>query len=226
MMRALALPFLLAALASSAQDCPGVIEYWTAYGRCKPVVVPEFEVRYAVEGVDTQWYASASAARDTAWMKEAWAWIEHVNDSVCPRERVVRYKPCDPAIPDTLTYTGLVNSDPNRSLAVDWRQVISIRFINLRILSLPPNYKRIAYLAGGDVTGVRFMPDGRWKMPAPSNAYCAQSPAPSAWLLPAVIPEATIAFPSPVDIVYYLGRTSSGAAWQYQADKVQVLLKP
>lgn len=223
MMRALALPILLAALASSAQDCPGVIEYMTGYGPCGRVSVPRFVVRAAVEAVDTAWYATAGNGRDSVWAKVAWGWIEHTNDTICPRERYVRYMPCDPTKPDTINFGAFANTNRNYIQAVDWKRVVQLRFTGMRITKLPPDYQRIAYLVA-DNTGVRFMPDGRWKMP--SGTYSTQYPDANTWKSGAVMPVATINFPSPVDIAYFLGRTSSGSSLQFEAASMQVIYMP
>lgn len=214
---------LVATTIAQSPPCDGVIEYWNDYGRCLPVVVPEFEVRMAWEGSDTHWYAVERVARDTVWMKSAWAWVEHVNDSICPRERMVKYKPCNPSVPDTLRFVNVLNTDRNRIEVVDWRRVFGLRFTNLRLMKLPPAYERIVYPVG-DNTGVRFMPDGRWKMS--NGTYCTQTPPPATWMAPGIIPLATITFPTTIDVSHFLGKTSSGAAILFEAQTMEVLVMP
>lgn len=206
-----------------AQDCPGTIEYMTGYGPCGKVVVPRFVVRASIEGVDTSWYGTAGTARDTVWAKVSWGWIEHLNDDSCARERFLKYRPCDPSKPDTLRFVNVVNTDRNHVEAVDWRKVVGLRFTNLRLTKLPPAYERIVYPVG-DNTGVRFMPDGRWKMS--NGTYCGQYPDANTWKSGAVMPVATISFPAPVDIAYFLGRTSSGSSLQFEASSMQVIYMP
>lgn len=207
----------------AAQDCPGTIEYMTDYGPCGKVVVPRFVVRAAIEGTDSSWYGVAGTAKDTVWAKVSWGWIEHLNDDSCARERFVKYRPCDPTKPDTLRFVNVVNSNRNHVETVDWRRVVGLRFTDLRLTNLPPSYERIVYPVG-DNTGVRFMPDGRWKMS--NGTYCTQTPPPATWMQSGVIPLATITFPAPIDISHFLGKTSSGAALRFEAATMEVLAMP
>lgn len=225
MHRTLLIVALLTSGYASAQYCPGTIEYMSAYGPCSQIVQPQFVGRIAIEGSDTSWYSEPSTGTQTVWAKVSSGWIEYMNDDSCARERIVKYRPCDPTKPDTLTFLAFTNTNKNFVQAVDWKRATQIRFTNLRITKLPPDYQRIAYLVN-DNTGVRFMPDGRWKMPTPANTYCTQFPAASTWLQAGVIPVATITFPAPVDIAYFLGKTSSGAALQFEAETMQVLVMP
>ena len=223
MRKAFSMLLTLGILSATAQECPGVIEYMTGFGPCGRVSVPRFIVRAAIEGVDTSWYGTAGTDKDSVWAKVAWGWIEHSNDSLCPRERYVRYMPCDPTQPDTIRFSTFVNTNRNYVQTVDWKRVVQLRFTDMRITKLPPDYQRVAYLVG-DNTGVRFMPDGRWKMS--NGTYCGQYPDANTWKSGAVMPVATISFPAPVDIAYFLGRTSSGSSLQFEAATMEVLAMP
>lgn len=220
----LAVAMLASAFCSAQEPCYGDVGLYSPLGPCLKVAVPRFEVRIRVMGArDTAWYAVPGDAVDSVWARTANAWIQPADSATCERDLITRYVPCDPSDPEVAErFLLFANEDRNAVIEVDWREVVEIRFRNLRMLHLPPNYERIAYLSATDANGLRILPDGRWRMPG--GAYCQQEPAPAEWLKPGVIAQASIRLPSPTDFRYFLSKSSNGAALRFSAELIEIVV--
>lgn len=114
-------------------------------------------------------------------------------------------------------FDAINNTSPTASMAVNWRAVKRIRFVDVRLDAM--NSHRIMYASTTDNNGLRVRSDGRWLMP--SGQACTSTPA--QWQVGVTYATAEIVLPVAMDAAFWLARPGVGSALLFSARRVEIL---
>lgn len=137
-----------------------------------------------------------------------------------PADQVIS-TPCTvtppPASDVIASFDNYSNTSPTASMAVDWKAIKRVRFVNVKLSAM--NSHRLLYASATDNNGLRIRSDGKWV--TPSGQVCTSTPA--TWAVNTTYANAEIVLPATMDAAFFLARPGVGSALLFSADRIEFL---